>query len=315
MSQHAVDDGLLLPGLDGTNPLGFLAALGVLRILTLQQTQVKLSWQLSSGTWRPRLFGVQVPLSDLGAELHAAIQSLDHSAWSIDRELPFIASRLREHAKDSVVHSSQSNRTKADIICAFGVESCREKRKVKKEEVEIFKDTALRLVRSGDNQHNGLLEYATFTLANCSAGQLQKSLASDWLYRDEKKTFRWDPAEDRGYALQWGNPSDDGALTERGANCLALFGMACFPVVPVKGEAQTTGFGLKAAKQSSFTWPIWDKPVNLHAVGSLLALSELQQEQPDRAELAALGVVAAYRCDRIMTSTYYANFTPALRVA
>jgi hypothetical protein len=28
MSQHTSEDGLLLPGLDGTNPLGFLAALG-----------------------------------------------------------------------------------------------------------------------------------------------------------------------------------------------------------------------------------------------------------------------------------------------
>lgn len=315
MSRHTSDEALLLPGLDGTNPLGFLAALGVLRVLSLQKHGVKLSWRLSGGTWRPELFGIEKPLADLGAELHTAMQKLDHSAWSIDKELPFLASRLRGHAEKSVANSSQLNRMSADTLAAFGAECCREKKKVKKEEIEIFKDTAFRLVRSGDNQHNGLLEYATFTLANCSAMQLQKSLASDWLYCDEKKSFRWDPAEDRGYALQWGNPSDDGALTERGANCLALVGMACFPVIPVKGQGETTGFGLKEPKQASLTWPIWNYPINLNVVCSLLTLSELQRKQPDRVELASLGVAAAYRCDRVMTSTYYANFTPSQRVA
>ncbi len=315
MNKHPTDGGLILPGLDGTNPLGFLAALGVLRVLTLQKHGVKLSWHLSSGTWRPELFGVRVSLPDLGAELHSGIRNLDHSAWSIDKELPFLAARLRDAAAKSVADSSKSNRINTDTLAAFGAECSREKKKVKKEEIEIFKDTEFRLVRSGDNQHNGLLAYATFTLQNCSAEQMQKSLASDWLYRDEKKSFRWDPAEDRGYALQWGNPSDDGALTERGANCVALFGMTCFPVIPVKGQVETTGFGLKEPKQASWTWPVWKHAISLSVVRSLLSLSELQREQPDRLELDSLGVVAAYRCKRVMTSTYYANFTPSQRVA
>lgn len=315
MSQKSSVDGLLLPGLDGTNPLGFLAALGVLRVLSFQEQGVKLSWRLSDGTWRPEVFGVRVPLPDLGAELHAAIRNLDRSAWSIDKELPFLAARLREHASKSVANSSQSNRLSADTLAAFGAECCREKKKVKKEEIEIFKDTEFRLVRSGDNQHNGLLAYAQFTLDDCNAEQIQNSLASDWLYRDEKRSFRWDPAEDRGYALQWGNPSDDGALTERGANCLALFGMTCFPVIPVNDQVETTGFGLKEPKQASLTWPVWKHPINLGVVRSLLTLSESQKKQPDRFELASLGIAAAYRCNRVMTSTYYANFTPSQRVA
>lgn len=315
MSKQSENDGLQLPGLDGTNPLGFLAALGVFRVLSLQKNGVKLAWQLSGGTWRPELFEVRVPLPDLGAELHTAIRNLDQSAWSIDKELPFLASQLREHAINAVAAGERTNRMKADTITAFGVECFREKKKVKKEEIEIFKDTSLRLIRSGDNQHNGLLEYAAYTLAVCTAEQIQDSLASDWLYRDEKKSFRWDPAEDRGYALQWGNPSDDGALTERGANCLALFGMACIPVIPVRGQAETAGFGLKASKQSSFTWPVWRRPINLSVVRSLLTLSQLQREQPDRLELHSIGVAAAYRCNRVMTSTYYANFTPAQRVS
>jgi hypothetical protein len=315
MSTRSPDNGLLLPGIDGSNPLGFLAALGVLRVLTLRENGVKLSWRQSEGTWRPELFGIRESLPDLGAAIYAAIQNLDQSAWSIDKELPFLAERLRQVAEQAAKMSCLSQRIKADTVSAFGAECCREKKKVKKEEIEIFKDTSFRLVRSGDNQHNGLLEYAAFTLANCKSDQIQRAISSDWLYRDEKKSFRWDPAEDRGYALQWGDPSGDGALTERGANCLALFGMVCFPVIPMRGEAQTTGFGLGKPKQISFTWPIWSFPINLSTACSLLSHAALQHEQPDRLELAPLGVAAAYRCNRVMTSTYYANFTPSQRVA
>lgn len=66
---------------------------------------------------------------------------------------------------------------------------------------------------------------------------------------------------------------------------------------------------------AALTWPVWKHPINLGVVGSLLTLSELQREQPNRLELDSFGVVAAYRCNRVMTSTYYANFTPSRRVA
>jgi hypothetical protein len=261
------------------------------------------------------LYGHSGSLDTLGAEVHSAIQFFDQSVWSIDKELPFLSSRLREQAITAVTNSQRTNRSTVDTLAALGAECFREKKKVNKVEIEIFKDTSLRLIRSGDNQHNGLMSYAARTLEVCTSEQIQTAIASDWLYRDEKMSFRWDPAEDRGYALQWGNPSEDGSLTERGANCLALFGMACFPVIPVRGQVETTGFGLKEPKQASLTWPIWKHPINLSAVGSLLTFSELQREQPDRLELDSLGVAAAYRCNRVMTSTYYANFTPAHRVA
>lgn len=314
MSDRAKEDGLLLPGLDGTNPLGFLAALGVLRVLSFHQEDVKLSWKMSAGAWRPVVLRAPRSLSQLGTDLHEKIRRLDQSAWFIDKELPFRANKLREHAQNTVDNSCWSSRVTLDTLSAFGAECFREQKIVKKEVVEIFEDTAFRLVRSGDNQHKGLLEYAAFTLADCGPEQIQRCLTSDWHYRDEKKSFRWDPAEDRGYAYQWGDPGDDGALTERGANCLALFGMTLFPVIPSRRAAETTGFGLKEAKKSSFTWPIWNYPLNVSVVASMLALDELQRPYPDRLKLMSMGFAAVYRSDRVMTSTYYWNFTPAWQV-
>lgn len=308
MSQHSSDQGLLLPGLDGTNPLGFLAALGVLRVFTLQKHGVKLSWQLLGGTWRPELFGVRLSLPDLGVELYAAIRNFDHSTWSIDKKLPFEARVLRQHAEDAVGTASRTCRQKADNLASFGADCFVDKD-------GAFEKTDLCMVRAGDSAGQGMTTYGKRIIETIRPEQLQQAIETTWLYSDDQCALRWDPEEDKPYAVQWRNPSKVGALSEKGANCLALFGMACFPVIPVKGQVETTGFGLKEPKQASLTWPVWKHPINLDLVRSLLSLSELQQEKPDRVELASLGVEAAYRCNRVMTSTYYANFTPSLRVA
>lgn len=51
------EGGLLLPGLDGSNPLAFLAALGTLRVASKALTahRVAMAWQIDSGAWRPSL--------------------------------------------------------------------------------------------------------------------------------------------------------------------------------------------------------------------------------------------------------------------
>lgn len=301
-------DGVLLGGLDGTNPLGFLAALGAFRLLSIDNSCVTMSWQLSNGTWHPTLFGIDVPLAQLGSELHTAIGKLDKSVWSFDKKLPFAAARLRQEACNAVSGASSVNRGLADAIAAIGVESCIDDK-------ENFKDTALRMVRAGDSAGQGLLAYGKRILDSTSPSEIQAAITDTWLYQDKQCALRWDPAEDRGYALQWSDPSGDGALSVRAANCLALAAMSCLPTIPTKGQAETTGFGLKEPKQSSFTWPIWKHSVCLDVANSLLGMSELQRAQPPRPALECRGIAAVYRCERIMTSTYYANFTPARRIA
>jgi hypothetical protein len=266
-----------------------------------------MGWQLFGGSWRPTLFGVEVPLCQLGSELHAAAGKLDKSAWSFDKKLPFAAARLREEACKAVAVASRSERALADTIAGLGVESCIDDK-------GNFKDTALRMVRAGDSAGQGLLAYGKRILDATTATEIQNVITQTWLYQDKQCALRWDPAEDRGYALQWGNPSDDGALSVRGANCLAVTAMVALPTIPTKGQAETTGFGLKAPKQSSFTWPIWKHSVSFDVGVSLLGMADLQKEQPEREALECRGIVAVYRCNRVMTSTYYANFTPSRRV-
>jgi len=303
------DGEVVLAGLDGTNPLGFLAAIGTLRLLSLNADhETRMSWKQLHGSWRPAFFKAGLDLKDMGALLRAAVSMLDKSAWSLDKKLPFAAAQLRAEALSAASVATVHNRDRVDLIAALGVDCFTD-------DNGNFKDTALRMVRAGDAAGQGLLAYGKRILEVTTSDEIQSATTEAWRYDDKQCALRWDPAEDRGYAFQWGNPSDDGAQSVRGANCLALAALSLLPTVPFKGRVETTAFGLKAMKKSSFTWPIWGGKLTLNSVRSALSLKCLQEAEPLRTELASRGIVASYRCDRVMTSTYYSNFTPALRIA
>jgi hypothetical protein len=55
-----------------------------------------------------------------------------------------------------------------------------------------------------------------------------------WTRRDSTQSFRWDPAEDRRYALRFADPSTDKGLTVHGANRLACIALPLFTAVPMR---------------------------------------------------------------------------------
>ena len=299
---------VVLSGLDGTNPLGFLAALGAFRLLARTNPTLKMLWIRSDGTWRPALRGSGLTVDQLGDKLFASLTSLDKSVWSLDKKLPFAGNRLRSEAALATAAASIGEREKADGLAAIGVECYRDDK-------GDFEDTALRMVRAGDSTGQGLLAYGKRIIESTTAQELQNTVTSIWQHQDKQCALRWDPTEDKGYALQWRDPGEVGARSVRGGNCLALVAMALFPAIPDSGEVETVGFGLRKHKQISFTWAIWTIPICIDTTKSLLSMQLLQRPQPDRTQLLLRGIEAAYRSDRVMTSTYYANFTPAQRVS
>ena len=303
-------DGLLLPGLDGTNPLGFLAALGVLRMLDLQNqaNAARVKWHPSGGTWSPVIFGGGCNIEELLEHIDAGFKAGDPASWKIDKKLPFEADRLRAEAIDAVSNSSRVCRDRVDTLASFGVECVRDDK-------GIFKDTSLRMVRAGDSAGNGLLAYGKRILDETKEDDLRSALTDSWKYEDQDCALRWDPAEYRGYAMQWANPSSEKTVSVRGGNRLALAAMPLLATIPCRATVGTIAFGKPNQRNECFTWPLWSVPCCLGVVKSLLTLPSLQDEQPSQRDLKSRGVEATYRCERIMTSTYYRNFTPAQRIA
>lgn len=140
--------------------------------------------------------------------------------------------------------------------------------------------------------------------------RLEEALFLDWNRKDYTDGFRWDPFEDRRYALRFNDPSPEGAgATVHGANRLASLALPLFTVVPerVRGEIKLNAVAAKSAlgKMIGIRWPIWSRPASLNAVRHMLAGCGVEERLP------GLGILAVYESRRIMVEKY-SNFTRAV---
>lgn len=145
---------------------------------------------------------------------------------------------------------------------------------------------------------------------------LHKALFEPWRYVDDGLSLRWDPAEDVRYALQGNDPGPVGAHTVWMANLLAYRALVLFPCAATeRGLAQAGWSG--QPEPDAFTWPIWQEPLSLDTIRSLLWHTAFGDSDPTkwRQELRQRGVVTVYRSRRIKVGTgtnKKINFTPAV---
>jgi hypothetical protein len=306
-----MNQSLILNGIDGSNPLGFLTALGTALITQSFCPTVRLSWKIINSAWRPSIWGLQSSEDDFVKSLHQTLVSTLSSPFEIEKKLPFSSKLFRTALLIATKDASPAWRREIDILAGFGSEIHSDKK-------GMFKDTAFRMVRSGDSAGQGLPAYALAIRKNIDIDTLNRTLFQYWDYRDDDFSLRWDPLEDQRYALRWHNPVSEtnkkyAPKTMRGANALSLEALALFPVQPQKFEKIATTCFSKFSRSEFFTWPIWDQPISLDIIRALLSLSDLNnRESPPRQILAKRGIVEIYRCERIAPNKYYKNFTQAV---
>ena len=118
---------LVMTGLDGGNPLGFLAALGVVNAATEAGAPVRLAWEDAGGTWRPRLSGWSDGLEALVALLdrdRAACANEPALAIQYDgkRDLKPPPAELRRVLAEAAAACSQGKRRTVDWLAAFATD-------------------------------------------------------------------------------------------------------------------------------------------------------------------------------------------------
>lgn len=298
-----------LTGLDAANPLAFLAALGTLRVLSRiwPERAVRLGWESCGGRWIPFLnFSGDASPKDVITALDPALHAMDgHRAFTFADDLKLPAARFKEFACEAGRDARNGgDPVAAEFAAAFACEALTD-------ENGNVQDTAFRTMSGAGHQH--FLTFMAELARVTTAGQVQTALFATWRYDERKLSMRWDPADDRRYALRWADPSGDVIRTVRGANRLAIEALPLFPVAPVAGDLETTGFGSPHGSGVFWTWPIWEPPLPLDTVRSVLALRTLQAARPDRHEVAARGIAEIFRCERI-TVGKFRNFTPAQSV-
>lgn len=297
----------LLPGPCGDNLLGYLTALGTLRTLhrAWPTRSVRLGWQVEAGGWQPVI--VAEGDVDQGSILRAISEQLRGTSTSpeftaLGGDLPVPAEDYQRVAVEARA-SCWADRRTVDFLAAFGHDA------VPRD--EVIHDTAFRTMSGAGHQH--FLLFMQQLAADTTTEHLRTALFEVWRYRDPRPSMRWDPLDDRRYALRSfdpGNTSRSPILTVRGANRLAIEALPAFPVVPTGGRDRTRGFQ-RLESATLFTWPIWQIPLGWDAVKTLLGHPELVERLPRRNALRDVGVVEVFRCRRINVDRFR-NFTPAV---
>lgn len=297
---------LCLTGLNGANPLAFLAALGAFRSIAeaSPKKSVRLGWKPSGSAWSAVLHtSDKLDAYELVAVLHQYLANrANHSALTVADNPKMPASQFHAYANHAATAwLDQSDIAWAEFAAAFGSDGV-------VDDDEMIEDTAFRTMSGAGHQH--FLKFMNELARDTSADQLKEALFGPWRYRDVGFSMRWDPEDDRRYALRWFNPSGDAARNVRGANRLAIEGLRLFPTMPANSRLATTGFVGQKASNTFWSWPIWETPVSLDTCRSLLGHAELANPKPALDVCRAIGVVAVLKSQRI-TNGKFRNFTPA----
>jgi hypothetical protein len=252
--------------------------------------------------WRPvwRIVG-ETTEDDLLDALSHGLTNTDEFLLGANANIRLPPADFRQFVLEASTGATCRERRRIDILAAYGCESVVRR----KEGIEI---SALCMITG--QGHQDFLRTIGALIERTDRDDLRQALFLPWRYQDDGPTMRWDPIDDRRYAMRARNPSKAPLQTVRGANRLAIEALQLFPTAPHGRNLETTGF-TEFGRELYFTWPLWETPVSLPTLRSLLAARELVQESIDRTCLAARGVVEVFRCRRI-TVDRFRNFTSAV---
>lgn len=259
--------GTPLPGLVGTNPLGFLAALGVQVALLETGIPSHLWWR--TGVLPTAMVGENVTARDIAEQAMEAFARWCSSPALNPADLlniPQAKADTLKLAKAEIrmyLARSQEMSEGAQLSAALVAEGSLDNQEAAKPTDLYF--TAGQMV---------FLKMARQILDGATEEDVLEGLEGPWSYRSRLPSLMWDVADDRDYALSAGNPSKDKKLTNPGPEALALLGLSRYPVFAGRfaGRPRTRMQGCSGIwTRARFTWPLWHKPASSHVVKSLLA--------------------------------------------
>jgi hypothetical protein len=313
-----------LVGLEPENLLAFLALLGLLRALDKAQPEwrARVYWDVTRPPLRPVLMLAAEQSEEAVATVvaeGAAALAVAHCFDRKDLNFPGIEARklfgdaedpLREELLDALM-SDGATREDGSIwptpLCfQFG---------------QGHQHFLSRLADIPIGRLPAKLTRIRHPPALNSPDHIAAALFTSWTRNDATDGLRWDPAEDRRYALRANDPSGNPAGMQHGANRLATVGIAALAgaVVVRRGETRflNTATSYRPDGRIQITWPIWTVPARLHGIRALLThpalAANIDEISETIGELAPLGVAFAFRAQRISVGKFF-NVTPAERV-
>ncbi len=318
-----------LSGLKAGEPIGFLAGLGLLRVCSRREALgvVKLGWKQPAGA-----AGVLVTDAECGPD-RLVEQVLDHMGGR--HQLPLLSGRpasgstIGDKDWDDVKvdpdlfaallratrpHVKLDDRESADFLAALGSEL------VTAKSTNDVRPSALHMT-SGNQKFLKMLRDLARSLdsaawnckeASCPpADAFREALFGEWQCADQFSSLGYDPTTEAIYALCDAAPADAKAWSTRAAVWLAVEALPLFPCFPVAGRLHTRGFDKSGTR---FRWPVWNAPLSLSAIRTVLGLPALAAAEPSPITLGAYGICAVFEAERVTIGKGYGQFRPGIRI-
>ena len=343
--------GLLLPGLDGTNPLGFLAALGVFVILSDNNDgnmTPKLSWRQHSGTWVPYIYSMHSDIDDIAETIDNAILGPSKN--------PMIREKLEEIYKHAVKPNDSKWQEWLNRLERYSVSYDLSIGRAPNQAVTPYlghnirsldRPTLRRLAALAAAHKNGqqlqvsetafcfttgsghqwFLQSIQMSLLQLKKGDICRLLDKGIIRSDEKYSVRLDPDDDRRHAYMWGDPggkNEDKPKTCWAANVMAYYALYCYPCVPVRTHGSrmyvaSAGWQHDGGNGNplAYRWPIWTDSLSLWDVCSLITHPLMSKINVDVEHIKHLGIKAIMESGRIVVGSppnTKTNFVPSVRI-
>lgn len=312
---------ILMPGLDASNPLGFLAALGLLQSLTdsgrpgVDTQSWRLSWR-DVGYWAAVIHGTTDFDDILGRldrqrqswELEPALRLAYHKESGV-RVADDVASAtfdlkptpetFRDYLIEVATQCEPTSMRSVRTVAAYGSELVRANK-------GDLKPTAFHFT-AGQQTFLGMVRALQQAVR---PDDFREALQGPWKNLSALPSLSWNASAPRIYALRASNPSGEKRGSVPGADWLAYLGLRFFPVVSRASELKTACIA-GGWKDSTFRWPVWTCPLTVNTARSLLTVKALRAPMA-HASLAPAGVAAVYE-SRILRSDQggYGSFSPA----
>lgn len=323
---------VVLTGLDPSNPLGWLATLGMFRVATQAwpERKLRLRWTQAGGGWRPvliahcatsqeefvpQLIGVlQMRTLNLKAMFSARLDRARNVASPIGKKgerkwedtLKYPLSDYLHFCRMAVnpryIRALRTTKRRMFYRCEFAASWAAEMNAKQVEEPHLL------MVRStffdftsGQQAFVGKLRNLR---ANLTDENLNSTLMGPWNYQRGGESMRWDPIDEkRQYALQAIDPSPGkDAFSVIAANALAVEALPLFPTIPCAAGRQV---GVPS-ERNSYSWCLWENGIGLDSLRSLLG-TPLTTIPAD--ERRAMGVTQVFQAAIAFSGKDYRCFT------
>lgn len=256
-----------LAGVDGSNPLGFLAALGLLRVVP----GARLGFA-ADGSYRAFLNGLHksalaaVVVADASSAAGSAPWRLTYTKSATKKQGPQVVADLKpppEDFKKFLVRCVESWVAGRDEAVAYAAAYC----------------TDIAVDGKGNTKPTAFHFTAAQQTFLGAVEEIRASVTPEWVEASlfeghaakRGSNLRWDPGAERSWALMANNPSDDGTLVNAPLEWLAFRGLPLLPTFPRGIRIITTGVSGRG-EDLAFTWPLWSVPASLQTVRSVLQL-------------------------------------------